>query len=164
MKAVQLTIVAFILSSVAITCIAGEGAPASVDPLAQPSDSRALADLIDEKFQRADIGSKTWSSAHHTCIFVAVLGATLAAFFTKLAKPADSTKRDNLVAILAAAAALATTLDASLEFNQKWVANRMTRATLDGLRIDVTADDANVGEIRKQFKQTMSRHEELLTK
>jgi len=87
-----------------------------------------------------------------------------AALLTKLGIPSDQKTRDNLVATVATLAALLTTLNATLKFNQKWIANRDSRAAAYDLKIQLSSASANLDEIQKKFTQTVDRHEEMITK
>jgi hypothetical protein len=140
-----------------VTCVAQDTAQLA-------SERTKLAERVEEKLNRADIGSKSWSTAYHSCATVSILFPAIAALLVKMQEPKKQKRRDNIVAILAAVAALTATLNTTLKFNQKWIANRATRATLDTLKTDMTDPALNTDEIRKRLNEAMTRHEQMLTK
>lgn len=100
-----------------------------------------------------------WSFLYHFSIYGA---ATLSGFVAFLIEAEPSWFDDNLshiASLLAAIAALMTTISGLGGFQRKWRTCRVTNKALSDLEIDAMASDVIPSEIRKRYKSIWSDHE-----
>lgn len=123
-------------------------------------DYRAyLAKYIDTELAARKTYTRFWSFAHHATLFSATLLSAAAALVLQLKSLAlaDSARSD-YATLFAAAASLVSVISISGAFAAKWRVNRMTRVTLEALRLDMMSSDPDLDQIRSQLKLMWQLH------
>ena len=93
-----------------------------------------------------------WTFCHHGTL----IGATIASAGAGIVNEADLD--NSLATILAAIAALLTTLSGVLRFREKWAATRYTSSKLQALVVDAEAPNADEIHIRNRYKTIWEDH------
>lgn len=128
-------------------------------------ERRFLQSELDARYRWYNKGSRLWSAAHHWSLGASAFLSTLSALVLKMAfiqsfLPTLYAHREDLAAVLAAAAAVIATLAAAGGFGRKWQTNRISRGQIERLRIDFNAPDADMAKIRETLKEVMRTHDE----
>src|SRR5215813_924488 len=117
-----------------------------------PEEKTQLKAQPDEKYAWYNKGSRWWSAAHHSSLYLAAGFSAASALMLKL----DSLKQwqyiTDVAATVSAVAALLGTFAASGGFERKWRANRISRGKIEELRIDLTDDSADAKAVRERLK------------
>jgi hypothetical protein len=117
-----------------------------------PDERATLKAQIEEKYSWYDRGSRWWSTAHHSSLYLAAGLSGASALLLKL----DSLKQwhyaTDVAAVASAVAALLGTIAASGGFERKWRANRLSRGKVEELRIDLADDSADAKTMRDRLK------------
>jgi hypothetical protein len=118
-----------------------------------------LVKYIDTELAARKTYTRFWSFAHHATLFSATILSAAAALVLQLKSLAltDSTRSD-CATVFAAAASLVSVISVSGAFAAKWRANRMTRVTLEALRLDMMSSDPDLDRIRDQLKLMWQLH------
>ena len=127
------------------------------------TDARAeLTKQLDEKYCWYDKGSRWWSTAHHSSLYLGAAFSGIAALLLKLDFLKDWSHTTDLAAAIAAAAALLGTFAASGGFDRKWRANRISRGRIEELRIDLTDPDVDLKSVRDRLKSIIEAHDQAI--
>jgi hypothetical protein len=127
-----------------------------------PTEEQAKECLIKNincYYTRVARGAFWWSCAFHVCLYASIIFSAGAALILKIPTQASSPSHQNVAAILAALAALLTTISASGNFQTKWRVSRSGRSAIDCLRVDLikfTDYDA----LAERIKDIMTKHAE----
>jgi hypothetical protein len=127
-------------------------------------DYRAYLDkYIDTELEARKMYSRFWSFAHHATLFGATMLSAAAALVLHLKSLtlADSTRSD-YATVFAAAASLVSVISVSGAFAAKWRINRMTRVTLEALRLDMKSSDPDLDRVRDQLKLMWQLHNSVI--
>jgi hypothetical protein len=121
---------------------------------------RLLLEQVRRVGRRADRGARSWSSVHHTAVFVSIVFSAGAAFLIK--NPVfglNATDAQSLAAVLALVSALMATLDVSLGFYRKWKVNVTTRTAAGSLLTTLETDPAyTVKDAGRRLNAINERH------
>jgi hypothetical protein len=126
------------------------------------SDERKLLESeVERQYKWYDFGSHFWSFSHHAALFTAAILSAASALILKI-NPNTSNFGDvnvNISASFSAVAALTATLTAAGGFSRKWQANRISRGSINELRIDLTDPDCDPVKIRNTLKCIIEKHD-----
>ena len=127
-------------------------------------DYRArLAEYIDVELGARKIFTRFWSFAHHGTLFSAAILSAAAALVLQLKSlPFSDSSRSDWATILAAVASLVSVISVTGAFAAKWCVNRITRMTLESLRLDMMASDPDLDAIREQLKAMWQLHNSVI--
>jgi hypothetical protein len=96
---------------------------------------------------------KNWSGVHHASLFGSIACSVLAGaqiqFF----------HNPQIATMLTTIAAVLTAIAASGGFERKWRSNRLSRSKADCLLIDIESEEADLDEIKTQFKAAIEKHD-----
>lgn len=120
-----------------------------------------LTDQIDYWHRRWALGQRAWSLAHHGALFGASVLSVGVGFIVQLkSELLTALPNQSLSTFLAFLAAALSAVAGGGGFERKWRANRISRARLDGLRLDLSEPGADLGQMRKQLKEIIRLHDE----
>ena len=122
-----------------------------------------LTELIERHRRRFDIGSRSWSVAHHGSLYLAAMLSGAAALILALDSLRDLAFRADVAAVFSAIAALLGTLAAAGSFQRKWQANRLSRSRMDQLLIDVSDPAAESTRVLNELKAAIASHDRAIT-
>jgi hypothetical protein len=105
-------------------------------------------------------GQKNWSAAHHTTIFGSIICSVVAGALLQI----TGSELKGYAAVLTSMAAALTSLAAAGGFERKWKSNRLSRSRIDGLLIDMEAENPNMSDLADQLKDIISKHDEEIVK
>jgi hypothetical protein len=124
-------------------------------------DERALlAKQIEQKYSWYDRGSRMWSIAHHSSLYLGAILSAAAALVLKMDFLKGRSYTTDLAASGAAIASLLSTIAAAGGFDRKWRANRISRGKVDELRIDLSDQNADLKAIRDRLKAIIDAHDQ----
>ena len=95
-------------------------------------------------------GSNRWFIIYFGCLYLSALFSGFAAVTLKLDMTA---KNRDLPAILAAIAAILSTLTAAGDFSKRYRANRIARGSIEQLKLDLSDRNIDLGKIRSELKE-----------
>jgi hypothetical protein len=127
-------------------------------------DYRAyLVKYIDTELAARKTYTRFWSFAHHAKLFSATVLSAAAALVLQLKSLSlgDSARTD-YATLFAATASLVSVISVSGAFAAKWRINRMTRVTLEALRLDMMSSDPDLNHIRDQLKLMWHLHNSVI--
>ncbi|GAB4087565.1 hypothetical protein [Hydrogenophaga soli] len=104
-------------------------------------------------------GQKGWSVAHYTATYGAILCSIAAGGLLQL-----SPTSVGWAALLTSCAAALSSIAAAGGFQRKWRSNRLSRSQVDGLLLDIEADDANIPDLARQLKELIAEHDREVVK
>jgi hypothetical protein len=116
-----------------------------------------LGRLVEERLSYAQSGARMWSVAYHGSAAVAILCSGTVTFLAAVERQGMS--QPVLAAILSAIATVSITLSTTLGFPRKWRANRASRTALQLLKVDLTAEDADIATLRERYKEILKTHD-----
>ena len=122
------------------------------------TDRDHVKDLIDERYQQYDNGTKAWSFAYNTCLMGAAALSAASAVIVKVTFLTQQHATDT-AAICSSLAALFSTLIAGGGFARKWRANRIARSKTSQLQIDVLNPAIQVDDLTKSLKQIIEEQD-----
>jgi hypothetical protein len=96
---------------------------------------------------------KRWSGVHHLSLFGSIICSVAATAQIQIFD------HPNFASLLTAVAAVLTGIAASGGFERKWRSNRLSRSKGDCLLIDVMSEDADLIEIKRQYKSAIEKHD-----
>jgi hypothetical protein len=96
---------------------------------------------------------KRWNGVHHLSLFGSIVCSIIAVAQIQIFNHPD------FASVLTAIAAALTGIASSGGFERKWRSNRLSRSKADCLLIDIDCEDANLKEIRKQYKSAIEKHD-----
>jgi hypothetical protein len=67
-------------------------------------------------------------------------------------------------ALLTSCAAALSSIAAAGGFQRKWRSNRLSRSKVDGLLLDIEADDARIPDLARQLKEIIAGHDREVVK
>ena len=128
------------------------------------ADREVLLAEADGLRTRCRRGQVLWSAVHHGSRFGTVIASALAGMVVQIdAETLAGWRPETWTTMLAALAAVLGGLAAAGSFEQKWRANRASRSSLDQLRIDLLATDADAGAARDRLKEILATHDRWIT-
>jgi hypothetical protein len=127
--------------------------------MADETDREALRSYVAYELRLENIWTKLWSGVHHGFLFGAAILSAAAALLLQLQSLSlqDAQKAD-IASVLAAAASLIGVISISGGFGKKWRTNRMTKATLEQLQIDLMDRDCDLVKVREALKEMKRAH------
>jgi hypothetical protein len=129
----------------------------------QESYRTALANYIETELTARKRFTRFWSFVHHGTLFGTTFLSAAAALVLQLkiiALPDPS--RSDYATIFAAAASLVSVISVSGAFAAKWRVNRLTRVTLEALRLDMMTSEPDLDKIRGQLKKMWRLHNSVI--
>jgi hypothetical protein len=98
-------------------------------------------------------GQRNWSVAHHFSVFGSIVCSIVAGALiqAEMKIPAST---------LTATAAALTAIAAAGGFSRKWRSNRMSRSRVDGILLDLEADNSDVVDLSGQLKAVILQHDQ----
>lgn len=99
-------------------------------------------------------GQRSWSAAHHSSIYGSIVCSVVAGALLQV-KGMDA----GYAAVLTSIAAALSSAAAAGGFQRKWRSNRLSRSRVDGLLIDLEADDADLPKLSRQLKAIIAEHD-----
>jgi hypothetical protein len=96
---------------------------------------------------------KRWSGVHHLSLFGSIICSVIATAQIQIFNHSD------IASLLTAIAAVLTGIAASGGFERKWRSNRLSRSKGDCLLIDIMSENADLNEIKRQYKLAIEKHD-----
>lgn len=104
-------------------------------------------------------GQRGWSAAHHISVYGAILFSIVAGGLLQI-----SSVPVGWATLLTSCAAAFSSIAAAGGFQRKWRTNRLSRSKVDGLLIDIEADDASISALASQLKEIIAEHDREVVK
>ena len=124
-----------------------------------PEDERErLRSYVLSELRAETRWTKLWSFAHHSFLFGAAILSGTAALTLQLKTGLQDPARTDLASLLAAIASVMGVVAAVGGFERKWRTNRLTKATLEELRLDLMKDDFDPTAVRENLKTMIRAH------
>jgi hypothetical protein len=122
-----------------------------------------LTAQVDAEQEKARSALNLWSAIYYLALFGSIVMAGMAALLPKLSSLGDGFAKQDLPSILAALAALLTTVMHAGSFERRVHATRVRHSNLRALRIQLGNPTANLLKISNRLSETISAyHRELL--
>jgi hypothetical protein len=103
--------------------------------------------------------TRAWSALHHIFLFGAAILSAAAALLLQLKTLSLSPDaRADVATVFSALASLIGVISVSGGFARKWRANRMTKAALEQIEIDLMDPNCDVGKIRAKLQDMKRIH------
>jgi hypothetical protein len=99
-----------------------------------------------------------WSIAHHSFLFGAAILSAAAALILQLKSGISDPARSDWASVCAAIASVIGVVSAIGGFDRKWRTNRLTKARLEELQIDLMQDDFDSAKLRDDIKTMIRAH------
>ncbi len=116
-------------------------------------ERQAFQERVSRDLSDATLWTKLWSLVHHTFLFGGAVLSAVAVVVLQLEEPVlKIISATNLASLLAAAAALTTTIAGSGGFDRKWRTNRLVKVRLVQLGVDLTNPEVEAANIRQDLK------------
>jgi hypothetical protein len=121
------------------------------------SDKVSLRASLAEHRDRYARHTTNWWRAYHGCLSASIVLSASAATVLKLEIVSDAAIKSDIAAGLATLAAILTTATAAMNFQGRWQVNRKARYEIEALQIALDASDADVKQIREDFKKVVAK-------
>lgn len=106
------------------------------------------------------IGQKNWSFVYHVAAFGSIICSVAAGALLQV----KSVDLVGFSSVLTSIAAVLTSLAATGGFERKWRINRLSRSRIDGLLIDLEAENPDIPDLAKQLKDIILKHDQEILK
>jgi hypothetical protein len=127
--------------------------------MTEPGELGELRKYVASELRGEIIWTKLWSFGYHGSLFASSILSALAALTLQLKSLHwDTNARADLAACLAALASILGIVSVSGRFAQKWRANRMTKATLEEIVIDLMDPACDPSKIRAELRDMKRIH------
>ena len=132
-------------------------AGAGVDESAQ-----FVSKTLDSALKRSGRGKRLWSFANHGSTISIVVFSAAAAVMSQTAVKVWNDDPKTVATILSLAVTVIATLQSTLGFERKWIANRMTQNSLRRLQIDEKTG-AGSQQVKERLKVILEEHDRAIT-
>ena len=128
-------------------------------PMADHTEKDELQEYVARALRDATRWTRAWSALYHSFIFgAAVLSAAAALTLQLKTLNLSEPGRADLATVFAALASLIGVISVSGGFARKWRANRMTKAALEEIEIDIMDPSYGLGKIRARLAEMKRIH------
>lgn len=126
------------------------------DTIASQDFRSTLMSELERHQERTRWGAKRWNSTYYFSLFGSILFAALAALLPKIEILGDGFLKRDLPSILAAMAALLTTVMHAGSFERRWRASRELRVRVQALRMELLDPDSDAKKILRRLQWVIS--------
>lgn len=117
---------------------------------------------LDSALKRSRRGKRLWSFANHGSTICIVVCSAAAAVMSQTAVKVWNDDPKTLATILSLAVTVIATVQSTLGFERKWIANRMTQNSLRRLQIDEKTG-AGSQQVKERLKAILEEHDRAIT-
>jgi Mg2+/Co2+ transporter CorB len=121
-----------------------------------------VSKTLDSALKRSRRGQRLWSFANHGATISIVVFSAAAAVMSQTAVKFWNDDPKAVATILSLAVTVIATLQSTLGFERKWIANRMTRNSLRRLQIDEKTG-AGSQQVKERLKAILEEHDRAIT-
>ena len=121
-----------------------------------------VSKTLDSALKRSGRGKRLWSFANHGSTICIVVCSAAAAVMSQTAVKVWNDDPKTVATMLSLAVTVIATLQSTLGFERKWIANRMTQNSLRRLQIDERTG-AGSQQVKERLKAILEEHDRALT-
>jgi hypothetical protein len=121
-----------------------------------------VSKTLDSALKRSRRGQRLWSFANHGATICIVVFSAAAAVMSQTVGKFWNDDPKMVATILSLAVTVIATLQSTLGFERKWIANRMTRNSLRRLQIDEKTG-AGSQQVKERLKAILEEHDRAIT-
>ena len=121
-----------------------------------------VSKTLDSALRRSGRGQRLWSFANHGATISIVVFSAAAAVMSQTAVKVWNDDPKTVATILSLAVTVIATLQSTLGFERKWIANRMTQNSLRRLQIDEKTG-AGSQQVKERLKAILEEHDRAIT-
>jgi len=121
-----------------------------------------VSKTLDSALKRSRRGQRLWSFANHSATICVVVFSAAAAVMSQTTVKVWNDDPKTVATILSLVVTVIATVQATLGFERKWIANRMTRNSLRRLQIDEKTG-AGSQQVKERLKSILEEHDHAIT-
>ena len=121
-----------------------------------------VSKTLDSALKRSRRGKRLWSFANHGSTICIVVCSAAAAVMSQTAVKVWNDDPKTVATILSLVVTVIATVQSTLGFERKWIANRMTQNSLRRLQIDEKTG-AGSQQVKERLKAILEEHDRAIT-